>query len=116
MKNTASTKDQPKNKVFGLFNRLFAHVQSFYHQERMKFILGFTSERFAYAELYVNGILHPLTPKNFGELEKCVNLQSERLHFKKVSSFMLAQMWASRRTIKFQSHSAKLEVLTYWYF
>lgn len=116
MKISASTKEQPKNRVLGLFNRLLASVQAFYHQERMKFILGLTSERFAFAELYVNDQLHSIMPKTFSELEMHVDIQCKRLHLKNVSSGMLAQMWASRKLIKFQSDSAKLEIITFWHF
>lgn len=116
MKIHVNTSEASKNKVFGLLYRVWLRLVEFYHQERLKFILGFTSERFAFASFYVNGIRHPLQAGNWSEFERLVNHHCERLHMKKVSSFMLAKMWASRRLIKFQTESGKLEVVTYWHF
>ena len=116
MKNLAIESSEAKNKVFGFLSRIWAHLCAFYYDERMKFIVGFTSSRFAFAEFYVNGQKHPLKAENFDQLQRLANHQCERLHLAKVSSFMLAQMWASRRLIKFQSKIAKLEIVTYWHF
>lgn len=116
MEISEPTKKELKSKAFRLLQTLVARVQSFYHDERLKFILGFTASRFSHAELYVNGQRQTLEPTNFEDLEKCIDRNCVRLHFNKVSTLMLAQMWASRRKIEFKSHSGKLEVLTFWFF
>jgi hypothetical protein len=102
--------------IFEASKLLLVRVKEFFHNERVKFVIGLSGERFSHAEFYINGKKDIRVAKDFSEMERLTKHFCQVHHLKSVSTFMLMQMWASRKLIRFNSQSVRLEIVTYWHF
>lgn len=91
-------------------------VVEFWHLIKLDFVFGMSKERFSHAEFYANGIKQPLVARDFKEFVDLWGHYCKRLHLPVLSDFEVLKMFCSRRTIKIQNGSARLEILTFWHF
>lgn len=91
-------------------------VVEMWHMMKLDFVFGLSRERFSHAEFYANGVRQPLRARDFKEFNELWKHYCKRLHLPVLSDFEVLKMFCSRKTIKIQNGSAKLEILTYWHF
>lgn len=104
------------SKVKRGFEGIRLALQSFYHEQRLQFVVGLTRQRFAFAKVYVNGRCDSREPKTFEQLRDLLRLICARDKFPQVDEKTLLRMWCSRREIRFQVSGRVLSVVTYWNF
>ena len=102
--------------LFEALRLVLLRFKKFLHDERMKFTVGLTAERFSHAEFYINGRKDIRAAQSFSELEMLTKHFCKVHHLKTVDTFMLLRMWCSRKLIRFNSENVRLEIVTYWHF
>lgn len=116
MKFPAMSFEARMNKVFAGLSMPFLRLKSFWHEQRLAFVVGLSRERFSHARFWVNGREQFLRAKDLEEFINYTRHLCKQHELRCPDNFLLTQMWCSGKTVKFQSRECKIEILTYWHF